>query len=416
MSEQGSENPGESTSSDPARLALEEQRARLAQAAARLRARIDEALADECLSSDQAPPHAEPAHEPVKDTPAEPRDARAPSTLSSAQATRQILERAQRLARESSRPAAEPAGQIPPEEQVSETVEPPASEPQPQREDWTAALLEDPKQPSPMRPEANPQAPIPPPRAALGATPPWLPRALREMTAHDPASAGRLLLSLLPAHSLIEPQRNLRYDLSIEDVGCLAVTLSDGEVSITEQPAPRPKGEVDFQISATLAGLALLLAGSRTKRLLSRERTNVTPTRERAQTLRLLAATPLGIRALHSAGVRLDPMLAYRALALSIEPQWTARHRFTLMHEVETSPSHRCCVYVDGERPVSVLGPSRHTHASVTVICPAELFLPLLAGELTRETERKLVHGDIDAFAALQDWIARIEWAGAYGG
>ena len=259
----------------------------------------------------------------------------------------------------------------------------------------------------------SPSAPSP---RSLRSTPPWLPRALREMAARDPHGAGRLLLSLLPAHGLVEPERDLSYDLLVDEVGCLAVTLSGGEVSIDERPRPRPAGEVDFQIAASLAGLGLLLAAPRARRMLTRERAAVTPDRERARTLRLLAEAPLGLRALHAAGVRLDPMLAYRALAISIEPQWTAGRRFTLVHEVEGSAAHRCCVYVDGQRPVSVSGPSRHTNATVTVLCPPELFLPLLAGELTREAERRLVHGDIEAFTALQDWIARIEWAGAYGG
>ena len=251
---------------------------------------------------------------------------------------------------------------------------------------------------------------------SLRSTPPWLPRALREMATNDPQAAGRLLLALLPAHGLVEPTRNLRYDLVLEDVGCLAVTLLGGTVKIAEQLAPRATGEVDFQIDTSLAGLGVLLAAGRTRRMIARERATVIPDRDRIDTLRALAQAPLGLRALHSVGVRLDPLLAYRALTLSIEPQWTAGHRFTLLHEVEGSPARRCCVYVDGERPVSVMAPSRHTHANVTIICPPDLFLPLLAGELTLTKERKLVHGDIDAFTAFQDWIARIEWAGAYGG
>lgn len=249
-----------------------------------------------------------------------------------------------------------------------------------------------------------------------GSAPPWLPRALRDMAVRDPLSAGRLLIQLLPAHGLLE-SRDLRYDLVVHDVGCLAVTLAGGRATISEQVEPRPAREVDFRLTSSLAGLGVLFGGGRLRRLLTGERVGIVPDRRRADTLRALAQAPLGLRALHSAGVRLDPLLAYRALSGSIEPQWTAPHRFTLLHEVEGSSAHRCCVYVDGERPVSVLRPSvRHNRATVTVRCPPELFLPLLSGELTRSEEGELVEGDAEALSTLQDWVARIEWSGAYGG
>lgn len=260
--------------------------------------------------------------------------------------------------------------------------------------------------------DASTSAPAP----KFAPSPPWLARGLRELSVHDPVAAGRLLLQLLPAHGLVE-SRSLRYDLVVEEVGCLSVTLQDGRVEIDEQPAPRPVEEVDFRLTAPLAGLGVLLAGGRLRRLMTARRADVVPNRHRLDTLRTLAQAPLGLRALHSAGVRLDPTLAYRLLTRSFEPQWTAGHRFTLLHEVEGSPAHRCVVYVDGERPVSVLAPSsRNTQVTVVVRCEAALFVPLLCGELTHREERKLVHGNIEAFTDLQDWIARIEWTGAYGG
>lgn len=265
-------------------------------------------------------------------------------------------------------------------------------------------------------------APTPPPTPTSPAaprfvpSPPWLSRGLRDFSAHDPVAAGRLLLQLLPAHGLVE-SRDLRYDLVVEEVGCLAVTLRGGRVEIDEQPAPRPAEEVDFRLTAPLAGLGTLLAGGRLRRRMAARRADVVPDHRRLDTLRRLAQAPLGLRALHSAGVRLDPMLAYRLLTRSFEPQWTAGHRFTLLHEVEGSPAHRCVVYVDGERPVSVLAPSsRNTQVTVVARCAPDLFVPLLCGELTHREECKLVHGNIDAFTDLQDWIARIEWTGAYGG
>jgi hypothetical protein len=246
--------------------------------------------------------------------------------------------------------------------------------------------------------------------------PPWLPRGLRDMALHDPEACGRLMLQLLPAHGLVE-SRNMRYDLVIEEVGCLAVMLRAGQVSIAEQLEPRPMSEVEFRLTAALADFGAVLAGGRVRRLGMGARVTVAPHRRWLESLRALAQTPLSLQELHDAGVRLDPTLAYRVLALSIEPQWTARRRFTMLHEVEGAPAHSCCVYVDGERPVSIVSPPpRQSRASVRVRCPRNLFVPLLTGELTRGDEQRLVDGDVDSFTALQDWLARIEWSGAYGG
>ena len=436
---------------DQARFALEEQRARLAGATARLRERLDHSFPSQGQPDrpEQAGTPSADARTSVGEQPEANRhrdEHQIPTgrPLSSGQAVQMIVERAHRIAREGagSQPVADEPFALTPT--VTPVASPPS--PSPSRSESAApapavspmsggpssAPPSDSPQPSSSgarepalsAPEALAPAPAESPRAApaaaqalsLRSAPPWLGRALREMATRDPQAAGRLLLALLPAHGLVEPTRNLRYDLVVEDIGCLAVTLLGGTVKIAEQLAPRATSEVDFQVNTSLAGLGVLLAAGRTKRMIARERALVIPDRDRIDTLRALAQAPLGLRALHSVGVRLDPLLAYRALTLSVEPQWTAGHRFTLLHEVQGSPAQRCCVYVDGERPVSVMRPSRHTHATVTVLCPPDLFLPLLAGELTRTEERKLVHGDVEAFTALQDWIARIEWAGAYGG
>ncbi len=247
-------------------------------------------------------------------------------------------------------------------------------------------------------------------------SPPWLPRGLRDLSVHDPAAAGRLILQLLPAHGLVE-SRDLRYDLVVDEVGCLTVRLLDGRVTIAEQLAPLATDDVDFRLSAPLDKLGVALAGGRLRSLVATGAVRIAPDRRWLGTLRALAQAPLGLRALHSAGVRLDPLLAYRVLTRAIEPQWTAPYRFTLRHEVEGSATQRCFVYVDGERPVSVISPSgRHPQATVTVRCTPDLFVPLLTGELATGEERELVQGDSEAFSTLQDWIARIEWSGAYGG
>jgi hypothetical protein len=258
--------------------------------------------------------------------------------------------------------------------------------------------------------------PTPQPGREFAPSPPWLARGLREMSVHDPLSAGRLLLQLLPAHGLVE-SRDLRYDLVVDEVGYLAVTLLDGQVTIQEDVTPKLEQRVDFRLTGPLAGIGILVAGGRLRRMMASARVEVAPNRRAADTLRSLAQAPLGLRALQAAGVRLDPGLAYRVLTRSVEPHWSAQHRFTLLHEVEGSPAHSCFVYVDGERPISVLNRSpRQTDATLVVRCPPSQFVPLLSGELTQGEERDLAHGDLEVLATLQDWIARIEWSGAYGG
>lgn len=432
------EDKPERPASDPAEAALEKQRELLAAATARLRARIDKAPpwetgpgADEQAGAASAGPAAGESEEPP---PAgrEPSSA-PPEEVADGATVEMIVERAHRLVRVSREAKrASPRQPVPP---PASTPPAPATDdapthPAPDGEDEAPAG--DAAERAPAEPAAAKAAPAaeppaaetpnakppaaPAPKPPHRSSPPWLPRALRAMAAREPADAGRLFLSLLPAHGLVE-SRDLRYDLVLGDTGCLAVDLIAGRVTISEQLTPRPAGQVDFQVDTSLAGLGVALAGGRMRRLMTRERVRVTPDGRRLDTLRLLAQAPLGLQALHSVGVRLDPMLAYRALTASIEPQWTAGHHFTLLHEVAGSPAHRCCVHVDGERPVAVVSPvPRQFNATVLVRCPPERFLPLLGGELTRAEEQELVQGEVDPLTALQDWIARIEWSGAYGG
>ena len=56
---------------------------------------------------------------------------------------------------------------------------------------------------------------------------------------------------------------------------------------------------------------------------------------------------PGGARELARSGGRIDPDLAFRALAHAIDPRWTAGHRFRVTFELTGDPAGRWTVTVD---------------------------------------------------------------------
>ncbi len=95
----------------------------------------------------------------------------------------------------------------------------------------------------------------------------WLERALRSLLAVDPAAAGRLVLALLPAHTLADGFA-VRYDLVLDDAGVISVDAAGPWASVVVRAAawPRATADVDFAFQGTLAALGRRVAAGRTHR------------------------------------------------------------------------------------------------------------------------------------------------------
>src|SRR5437763_7205069 len=160
---------------------------------------------------------------------------------------------------------------------------------------------------------------------------PWLPSALRALARSDPAAGARLALELLPGQGLAVPTA-LAYDVEVPGLGRHRVRLSRGAGELAA-PVGGLVGRrtTAFRVAATPAGLVeLVLAGGAVQPV----GVHVLGTLRRRRALRRLPAVPLRLVALAAAGVLPDPGLLYRALAETIDPEWTRGHRFAVELEV----------------------------------------------------------------------------------
>jgi len=143
-----------------------------------------------------------------------------------------------------------------------------------------------------------------PPSAAAqsargGPTRGWLEPAFRSLTAADPATAGRLVLALLPVQRLVHPGP-LRYDLVLAGTGCVQVTIPEGGHTVQAELRGRlrPPEEVHFSVHGDLAALARLLAGGTTRRRLGRAHARIRGDRRVAEALLALIRAPLRLEEL----------------------------------------------------------------------------------------------------------------------
>ncbi len=187
-------------------------------------------------------------------------------------------------------------------------------------------------------------------------TRPSLEGAFRTMARTDLDAAGRLLLDLLPLQRVVYPHA-VAYDLVLAPDRCVWVSVPNGHPTIEVQTSPRPRQEVDFQVVGEPARIARLLTASRLRRLLRRGTARVRGRREGLAALSSLLGAPLDLRALHRAGVRPDPLIAFGLLAAMIDPAWTATERFTVAHA--PPGASRTYLIVHEGRPLS-----GHAHRS----------------------------------------------------
>jgi hypothetical protein len=256
------------------------------------------------------------------------------------------------------------------------------------------------------------EAPTPtPPSTALVRSPsmhealtrPSLERAFRTMARTDLDAAGRLLLELLPLQRVVYPHA-IAYDLVLAPGRCVWVSVPNGTPTIEVQTAPRPRQEVDFQVVGDPARIARLLTASRLRRLFGRRGARVRGRREGVAALSSLLGAPLDLGALHRAGVRPDPLIAFGLLAAMIDPAWTATERFTVAHA--TPGASRTYLIVREGRPLTATRIAPEPGPSTTMHCTTDDLLAALAGEPVPGVR---VDGEVGAFLSLRKWIKRAQ-------
>ncbi|MFL5862819.1 MAG: hypothetical protein ACJ780_18920 [Solirubrobacteraceae bacterium] len=231
---------------------------------------------------------------------------------------------------------------------------------------------------------------------------PTLERAFRAMARADLDAAGRLLLELLPLQHVVYPHA-VTYDLVLGPDRCVWVSVADGAPAIEVQGAPRPREEVDFRVVGEPRRIARMLTAGWLGRWLGRA-ARVRGRRQGVVAISALLGAPLDLGALHRAGVRPDPVVAFRLLAAMIDPSWTAPCRFTLEHS--TPDSTRTYLLVQEGRPLTVRRDAPQAGATTTLSCPGEHLLAALAGAPVPGVR---VTGDVEAFLSLRRWIKRAQ-------
>lgn len=232
----------------------------------------------------------------------------------------------------------------------------------------------------------------------------WLQPVFKTLVRTDADAAGRLLLELLPAQWEAYPER-VTYDLMLGGRrGCAQVTVRDGAPMIRYDDDPRSAKDVDFQVVGAPAALARLLTAGAIRRRLRRGIARVRGRRDGLEALRALVAVRLDLRGLHRAGVRLDPRMTLKLVALVIEPGWTARARFNLAYEDDQGEMMYLLVH-DG-RPVRVSGEAPAGRIETRISGPADALALLLAGQ---RDDRIAVTGEEWPVALLRKWIKRAQ-------
>jgi len=292
-------------------------------------------------------------------------------------------------------------------------------------EDLRRALVDPPADPAPAPPTPDPAGPVEPERLSeafsrlrettvpdsplaevQGAEPSgraWLTPVFLALARRDAASAGRLLLDLLPAQRAAYPH-SVAYDLGLgKESGFVQVTVRDGAPEITYTDAARPSGTVDFEVVGNPASIARLLTARRLRRRFGRRVARIRGDRDAFAALRALVGTPLSLRQLHAAGVRMAPPMALSVVSLMIDPAWTAGERFTIAH---ADGDVTACIRVHDGRALTVVSVTSAEPATTTIVCPADSLLLVLGGGWADQFE---VRGDERPLGLLLDWVQRAQ-------
>jgi ribonucleoside-diphosphate reductase beta chain len=222
--------------------------------------------------------------------------------------------------------------------------------------------------------------------------------ALRRIARSDPKLAVRLVAQALPAAAAgLRPPLSFRLD--IENAGTWLVEATDDGPARVSADGASP--EVDFTLHADAASFARLASGANPLALMLSRRVRITGKRRRALALRRLSQDA-GPRELARLGVRVDPDLAYRALAHAVDPEWTRGHRFRVAYDLSGEGGGRWIVTVD-DGSVRVEGEGDGASAAADGLDATV--------SLSMETWERLVRGDITPSRAMQLQLTKVDGA-----
>jgi ribonucleoside-diphosphate reductase beta chain len=167
--------------------------------------------------------------------------------------------------------------------------------------------------------------------------------------------------------------------------------------------------------SANGAGRRLLLRdpglATRLARSLLAERKRL-PRESRRDLPRRRVLGPGGARELVKRGGRLDPDLAYRALAYSIDPEWTRGERFRVAYELTGEGGGRWVLDID-DGAVAVEASEDGKPVDATVRLALETWLGLVGGEISPSDAMRLGHTEVEGALApvtlIGRWIDRAD-------
>jgi ribonucleoside-diphosphate reductase beta chain len=234
------------------------------------------------------------------------------------------------------------------------------------------------------------------------------------MARDAPELAARLIVQGLPAAAARIPGE-LRYDLTVDDLGSYRIAVVDGRAEVTRLSDGSPSaaltnGEVDFRLSTDARTLAAMAAGDSPAWLMLTGRLRVSGKRRSALRLRAMGDGEVNIADAVKQGAWLDVDAIHRSLEYLIDPDWTRGHSFTVGYFVEGEGEWYVQVR-DGE-PVRVkTEPPEKVESRVFI--GRDTYRSLLAGELTptQVMQRQLsrVTGPIYPMTLLGRWIERAQ-------
>jgi len=237
---------------------------------------------------------------------------------------------------------------------------------------------------------------------------PWLRGALVKLAHDDPETAGRIIAALLPVQAAVV-QGPVDYDLTISEVGTLAVTVAGGRAYVKPLDAPRGRREAEFHLTAGALTLAELIAGVSHRIARFRGPARVSGRKRRIKHLRAIPGATLSLAEAARAGARLDPGLVFRTFPYVIHPAWSRHESFTVAQQIASDPPQTWYVTIGNGRGMRVVTTPPEDRADATVTMTPEAFGHLLRGEPVPPGHRPSVRGDRAAVALLKQWLDRAQ-------
>jgi len=232
---------------------------------------------------------------------------------------------------------------------------------------------------------------------------PWLADGAHRLAAEDPEAAARLALELLHAQRSDADAGPVDYDLELRPLGWFRVRARPGGARVDPLERPRARRERDLRLRGDARAVAALLAQGGAAPRRHGLRSSLGPRARRAR--ERLEPAQLDLCELAAAGALPDPVLAFRALAARIDPDWTTGHSFTVAQEL--SDGTTVFVTVDDGAPIEVTG-ERPPHVDARVYASPIAWARALSGHPPEPGDRPSTRGSFLAVSLLDRWT---QWA-----